>query len=379
MKLTLHIGTEKTGTTSIQEFLVNNRQLLSDFNIYSPQSLSYRFGQGNHVLLPFMISPESFEHDIWIGGRQWIGKGRQLNYFLSRARRKLALEFENASHSSAHWVISSELLHSRIVNTRYIVKLKEFLDLYFSDIEILVYLRRPIDTAVSSYSTAVQSGCYLPDLPGPDNPYLANLCNHEATIKRWSLVFSDSNVNVRLYQKNSFIGGDLINDFCHQIHFSGFSQAQYSTAKANSSASALGIALISHYNGIRPRNLYWQYDPAHSEFRRFAFSRTKNLPRFLPSTKTVELYNAAFQSSDNWIRENYYPEKQDLWDDQSDFSEFSGNVHGEFYSRAETAVLFDLVTSLWLQQKYTHSFFFKCKQALKRIKLSLVSFKIFLQ
>jgi len=54
MDLHLHIGTEKTGTTSIQEFLRINRANLNSAGIYVPCSL----GPSNHQWLPFMFSQD---------------------------------------------------------------------------------------------------------------------------------------------------------------------------------------------------------------------------------------------------------------------------------------------------------------------------------
>ena len=54
MQLILYIGTEKTGSTSIQEFLRNNRERLYEKKIYIP--LSTMWGNGNQGWFRFCIS-----------------------------------------------------------------------------------------------------------------------------------------------------------------------------------------------------------------------------------------------------------------------------------------------------------------------------------
>ena len=51
MKLIIHIGTEKTGTTTIQSFLKANSKLLSDNSIFIPPTVL--FGDNKAYSIPF--------------------------------------------------------------------------------------------------------------------------------------------------------------------------------------------------------------------------------------------------------------------------------------------------------------------------------------
>lgn len=57
----LHIGTEKTGATTIQEFLRINRKALLAMNIHMPDFL----GIGNHQWLPNLFQEDSFDESFF--------------------------------------------------------------------------------------------------------------------------------------------------------------------------------------------------------------------------------------------------------------------------------------------------------------------------
>ena len=61
MKLFLHIGTLKTGTTTIQEFLRKNKELLKKQDILIPSSISYN---GNHRWLTVLAYEKNIKDDF---------------------------------------------------------------------------------------------------------------------------------------------------------------------------------------------------------------------------------------------------------------------------------------------------------------------------
>ena len=62
MKLILHIGTEKTGSTSIQKFLLKNKLFLDNQNILVPNSILNKIG--NHRWGPVLAYEDDFEDDF---------------------------------------------------------------------------------------------------------------------------------------------------------------------------------------------------------------------------------------------------------------------------------------------------------------------------
>ena len=59
-KLYLHIGTEKTGTTHIQQFILRNRNKLFSNGYYVPDFL----GEFAHTWLPILVYEDNKEDDL---------------------------------------------------------------------------------------------------------------------------------------------------------------------------------------------------------------------------------------------------------------------------------------------------------------------------
>jgi hypothetical protein len=145
MKLYLHIGTEKTGSSYIQTLLANNRSLLSDHHIFFPKA-----GRRESDMAEGRISP---------GNAQLLfeylrdGLGDEALRFLKEKRA----EAEKQSCKSV--LLSNELLVSSfaIPNT-----LATFMELAqragFDLVTFLLVLRDPVEQALSLYRHRAKSG-----------------------------------------------------------------------------------------------------------------------------------------------------------------------------------------------------------------------------
>ena len=70
MNLILHIGTEKTGTTSIQKFLKKNIDQLGRNGVFVPRTPM--LDSGNHRWVPLFANNDGFSDDF-IVSRQFNG------------------------------------------------------------------------------------------------------------------------------------------------------------------------------------------------------------------------------------------------------------------------------------------------------------------
>ncbi len=111
-------------------------------------------------------------------------------------------------------IFSSEHLQSRLQTRQSIEALKALISRHCSDITILVYLRRQDQVAVSRRSTALRSGHTLKRVIPPIKNPVHGFYNYLVLVNRWSEVFGQRNIHVRLYSREDFQGGDLISDFC---------------------------------------------------------------------------------------------------------------------------------------------------------------------
>jgi hypothetical protein len=151
MKLILHIGTAKTGTTTLQHWFASNRESLRAQGIYYPQSL----GKVNHRKLSVFamnrVNSDRYSH------KNEISSVEDYQIFKSNLTRDFEQEYAENSEINT-WVISNEHLHSRLTKIEMINQVKQFLSDKFEEIEVLVHLRPQVDLAVSLASTATRAG-----------------------------------------------------------------------------------------------------------------------------------------------------------------------------------------------------------------------------
>ena len=101
-------------------------------------------------------------------------------------------------------------------------RLKEFLDKFFDDISIVIYLRRQEELFISGYSTAIKSGetYSLPSV----RSFAANKDQYDYyhILNKWSEIFGKENINVYLYDAKELVNGDIFTDYCFRVGIKKF-------------------------------------------------------------------------------------------------------------------------------------------------------------
>src|SRR5215469_1961943 len=184
MKLILHIGTEKTGTTTTQVWAAHNREALARQGVFYSRVL----GSACHVKLHLWCLT-SGRHDESFQ-RLKILSETERRTFQARLPDEFAAEVSDARNSGCHtFLISNELCHSRLVMRKEVQRAREFLQPHFENIEILCGLRPQIDLAVSHASNLTKAGLRVTgayfDTVGPDSSYF----NYRTLAEQWSAVF----------------------------------------------------------------------------------------------------------------------------------------------------------------------------------------------
>jgi len=118
----LHIGTEKTGTTTIQNFLSKNRPGLEQQGILYPQSP----GNQNHTALAVYALSEGKQNGLSLSSG--ISNAEQVPPF--RERLSLALDEEIAASDASIIIFSNEHLSSRLWTDIEIERVKKLCDKY---------------------------------------------------------------------------------------------------------------------------------------------------------------------------------------------------------------------------------------------------------
>jgi hypothetical protein len=199
MKLYLHIGSPKTGTTAIQVLMAEHSGLLVDEGAYVTgvcyannhlefAMLAVDFERANQLgaikrelQLRGISTSEGFEH--------WRGK------FLRRLEKDLSIA---AKRGANKYLVSSEFLF--FLNPQEIERLRDLMEGLFSQIAVVVFVRDQISQVESWYSTKLKNGfdgtltSYLDSLLDPQG-----LMNWMHLDQKWSKVFGPANVLVRAH------------------------------------------------------------------------------------------------------------------------------------------------------------------------------------
>ena len=195
----VHIGTEKTGTSQIQRFLSDNVERLAEHGMRYPAFLD----QLNHTKL--VVGFTQGHQDIH---RQFdlVDESSTASFLTSLAE---TFDAQIPRGSDDRWIFSSEHLASRFRAATQVDAFRDWMSTWFSEIEIVVYLRRQDFMASSSYSTFVRSGGTATwDLDNLTGDYF----DLRGIVSRWSSAFGSDRVVVRPYFESMVADGSLIPD-----------------------------------------------------------------------------------------------------------------------------------------------------------------------
>lgn len=250
----LHIGHEKTGSTSLQGFLSENRPRLTEQGVLYPIAP----GDSNHTGLAV------FAANLWkvrhLAAPLGVKDASDHQAFRERLERRIR---EEVLTSGADRVIfSSEHCASRLDDPG-IGRLADLLLSLGSKVIIVIYLRRQDDWFLSRYVSSVRGGgIERPEVPlkGPLGSY-----DYAELLDRWAKVFDKSAIRVRTFDRNRWPEGRLDLDF---ISLVGPLDSSSLTAAGKQNESL---------------------DPVHLEFRRLynAAAREHPEPATLPRSSDI--------------------------------------------------------------------------------------------
>jgi hypothetical protein len=202
----LHIGCEKTGTTSIQHFLASNRQALK------AQGIAYPYlGLNTTAHLNLAASINSVQN-----------KSQGVDYY---PNKNVSVEKEWAQLKHFYnetdcqtIILSAEHFSSRLKKSG-IHMLKTQLDQLGDNlkVKVLVYIRRQDWFIESSYSTAVKAGStsVFEDFFNA-NLLATNRYDFDLLLTQWSNVFSPNNIIVADYDE-VVATQSLLEHFCNVV------------------------------------------------------------------------------------------------------------------------------------------------------------------
>jgi hypothetical protein len=200
-EIVLHIGTEKTATTSIQSFFSVNQDRVLDAGIWYPCSENLDYCHRNaHFPLAASLYEECPD---FVVPRKYFKPDILFN--------KLFHDFDSRDEKTL--LLSAEHFSSRCSRPERVAALGKILKRY--QVKIVVYIRPQHELLLSAYSTFLQSGGKKSLDEVARQQWLrpqAIYFNYLKMIERWWGIFGENSVTVRVFQENRFYGGNVYKD-----------------------------------------------------------------------------------------------------------------------------------------------------------------------
>lgn len=246
----LHIGSDKTGTTSIQQFLRRNRAALAGQGILYPRAP----GDVRHIELGLYARPDEVlpESRLWRRGDYSTPEA-----FRRRLRRRLLREVREAGASTV--VLSDEALYRMPAES--IGRLRGLIDELARQVRVVVYLRRQDDHLVSRYQQAVKLGEVL-DLDAWSRRDLSSVYDYWSRLAEWQQAWQPAAISVRPFERGRFPEGSLTQDFLDAAGIDIRAAELRSTTVRNESLGVEAVELLRvlnlyqvEHDGAEPRRI----------------------------------------------------------------------------------------------------------------------------
>ena len=208
MRCILHIGTEKTGSTTLQKTLQENRGLLESQGILFSRSAGEQLSRElAECFIPF-DSQNAFIRQRGINSEKAHKKWRDSK--LAEVRKEIAV----ANRKFHTFVLSCEHFSSRLTTGTAVDQLARFLHRQFSDISVICYLRRQDRMAVSRINENLKAGFTIDDLPTiSSQAVLPKIYNYVDLLDRWAKSFGKEKLCVRVFERDKLVNGNVVEDF----------------------------------------------------------------------------------------------------------------------------------------------------------------------
>lgn len=295
MDLHLHIGTEKTGTTSVQRFFKVNRGLLARHGVLYPETP----GKSNHTGLAAAAQSVAKHGPL----RRSLGLRSEEEALAHRKQLLEGLAREIAERPYALAVMSGEHCSSRLLEDDEVRWLKDELSRFFDRIHIIIYIRRQDDYLLSTYSTSIKSGSTA-QLGLPPERAIENRYDHWDVLERWSRVFGRANVTCRKFERKALKNGDIVDDILDVIGIDPDIPIER-PEDVNEALDAESLEFLRLMNKYIPRFVKGKINPARDNLVPL-LARVSSGPLVTLSTAELDKFMAMFEESNRKVAVEYF-------------------------------------------------------------------------
>ncbi|AXR07847.1 hypothetical protein [Salinimonas sediminis] len=309
---TLHIGAGKAGSSTIQNFLTANRDAFQKIGVIYPQDKlpNGQLGGDNHKTLAFISKNNPLSRPYL--ARYRVTNLNQFGEFRKSVKTAYKAQIDRCDNKG-RLILSAEQFWSELVTFEEVNNLKLVLfDLGINVDKIIFYIREQASWVNSFLHQKIREGS-LKDFSLPFSyNFLFDRLNYLHTASLWQQVFFESKVDLRLFQKCSFVNNDLLTDFFFTagLHNEFDSVNNFKQAKlreVNSSGYDLEICKATvFWNKIKDKSEYLKAKPLMGKmFSEYLVTQIRNST----SAKSVKLITkddvsdirAMFSTSNNLL------------------------------------------------------------------------------
>jgi hypothetical protein len=190
MDLILHIGCEKTGTTSLQNWLQHNAQALPSRKVFYSKAL----GRPNNRRLTLYGLETGRKDELLL--QENVRTPEEHEALRRRVKAEFTLEVEQCKRRGIQqMVISNEHLQSRCYKDENVEPIRDLLVPLFDTIRVYIFVRPQMDTCLSLASTMARNGAevsrrWMDDLLKPKLAYF----DMQALMERWAKYFGRESI-----------------------------------------------------------------------------------------------------------------------------------------------------------------------------------------
>ena len=306
-KVIIHIGIEKTATTSLQSFLRRNDQELLKHGYFLPKS----GGEFNQELFAksFSRGPEN-----WLKRYGVFEKSDQAK-IRDQLQRDIEDEINQLKTSPKTMIITSEWLHSKLTTADEVNALGVFLQKFTQKTQVICYLKEQSALANSRYSTSLKFGSsrsfeqHIREC-SPGITYF----NHFETLSRWSKFTNENDLRCRLFSKQDLDKGSIFTDFLNQLNIVHDNDSWLEPSALNQSFSFKGALIFRALNEtLAGSKIPWKHKQVLSE----ALAGSHNFVTEAEYNRISE----AFSSSNEAVRKFFFPNREVLFKARKNFCE----------------------------------------------------------
>lgn len=226
----IHIGWEKTGTSSIQYFLNLNHNNLKKQGFYYP--MDNEIFQHNHQKI--QISLSDHKNAFWLENKKVLPKD-QMIFFIQNIIKNCTTPNLIFSHES-FYALDPKLLKKAFANC---------------EVKIIAYIRRPDKWIISAFAQQVSFGNIIGiSLKEVVKTFLNRKMFQPlyfSYLQPFIKTFGQNNIVIRVFEKEKLVGQDVILDFLSVLGIDSETNLVRSNQKTNTSLNIDQLAFMIEF------------------------------------------------------------------------------------------------------------------------------------